>query len=143
MRFVLVIALAACSTSYVPRARGHVALTMQNGQYVYTRDGQSFPQGVFGGGLADAVRGNPAALEAAETYHSRMMVGFITMMLGLAADVGGTLYTVNGAGNNSQNERIGVATLFGGLALMLAGAGVMGSGEPYRWDAINIYNDGP
>src|SRR5215467_15450031 len=107
MRFVLVIAFAACSTSYVPRARGRVALTMQNGQYVYTHDGQSFPQGVFGGGLADAVHDNPAALQAAETYHSRMLVGFVTMMLGLVAETGGTFY----AFNSSSHQEVAVGAL--------------------------------
>ena len=139
MRFVLVIVLAACSTSYVPRARGRVALTMQNGQYVYTRDGQSYPQGVFGGGLVDAVQGNPAAVTAAETYHSRMLVGFVTMMLGLVGETAGTAYVFN----SSSRTDIAAGALFGGLALTLVGAAVMGSGEPYRWDAFNIYNDGP
>src|ERR1700733_11032137 len=52
---VAMLALAGCSSQYLPRSRGHVAVSIQDGKVVYVRDGGSYPHGMFGGGLVDAV----------------------------------------------------------------------------------------
>src|ERR1041385_5528929 len=74
--------LAACpSTEWVGRDPRKVYQTMQDGQRGYTRGGV-FHNDVFGGGLEEAVAGNPAAERAAETFHDRMIGGFIATMVG-------------------------------------------------------------
>jgi hypothetical protein len=141
---VIVVALVGCSTEYIPRTPGRVAVTMRDGKFVYARDGQSFEHGLLGGGLVDAVQGNPAAMIAANEYHGRIKTGFIAAMLGLATMTAGTFVTVDGAVSEQNNRAAtGAAVMLAGVALALGGAFYAVSAEPYRWDAINIYNDGP
>jgi hypothetical protein len=145
---VLVVAVLGCSTNYIPRRPGTVAVTMRDGKLVYTRDGQAFEHGILGGGLVDAVQGNPAAMIAANEYHGRIKSGVIAALLGSAAMIGGLTYGIANAANEpdgtTNNRAVGTSLLvaLGGIVLALGGAMYAASAEPYRWDAINIYNDG-
>jgi len=145
MRIALVLALiAGCSSQYMPRAPGLVAVTVQDGKLVYMRDGQSYPHGLLGGGLVDAVAGNPLAVAAARHYHAHMRDGFIVAMLGLAAMFGGTVaFTTSLDSENGGNRgAIGAGCILGGMVMALVGAAYAAGAEPYRWDAINLFNDG-
>ena len=142
---VVVASLVGCSTQYIPRAPGHLGVTMENGTLVYTRDGQRYRHGVFGGGLVDAVHGNDAATTAANEFHSRIRAGFVAGMIGFAAMIGGGTVALEGFGNDYRNSTVGASLIvaLGGMVLAFAGAGYATSAEPYRLDAINIFNDSP
>jgi hypothetical protein len=117
---------------------------MQNGQVSYVRDGRIYPHGMLGGGLEDAVVGNPAAMAAAHEYTSRMTTGLIGTLLGTAGLVGGMTWVGAEAARNPDSDNFGVPVTLAlvGMIVMFVGAGYAASAEPYRWDAINIFNDG-
>ncbi len=135
----------ACSSHYIPRSRGRVAITVVDGRQVYIRDGRMYPIGLLGGGLADAVAGNPAAVAAAHQYHDRLRDGVVQVLLGTAAFVGGFTYAAVEAANQSPNstrvDGVPLAIAAVGLAVMLWGTGSLATADPLRWDAINIFND--
>jgi hypothetical protein len=137
------VALVACNSDYLPRRPNHVAVTMRNGKPVYVRDGRTIEPGL-GGGLVEAVQGNPAAVTVAEQFHSRQVTGLIAMLVGTAATIGGLTSGVVLAANDRPNSQLAVpaALLIGGIVAMLVGTCYFASAQPYQWDAINIYNDG-
>lgn len=150
MRMVAVVALVAplgaCSSHYIPRSRGRVGVVMQGGMPAYVRDGELHPHGFLGAGLVDAVRGNPAAERDALEYHDRMRDGLIATLVGsvcMPAAVG-YLAAESIESNSSQltaNQEIAIGAALGCTALMLGGLFWSVSAEPYRWDAINRFND--
>ncbi len=145
---LLLVACLGCSSHYMPRSHGRVAVTMIDGKPVYIRDGNLYEHGLLGGGLAAAVAGNPAAEAAANQYHEHMRDGLIEMLVGTAAMCGGmTWFAVEAAQSPDQaHPRIDATPLIvglAGMAVMLYGAGDLATAEPYRWDAINLFNDGP
>jgi hypothetical protein len=136
-------ASACASSSYLPQTPGHVAIVMLDGKLAYTRDGNVYPAGIGGGGLEAAVAGNPAAEHAARTYHSRVSTGIALAIVGAvvegvaAAAIPYAIYS-----QNSNAGPVAVGAFVGGLVLALTGASIAASGESYRWDAINMFNDG-
>lgn len=131
----------ACSSEFIPPASDpRIAVTIQNGQPTYVREGKSYAHGLLGGGLVEATRGVPAAEAAANTYHSRSMGGFAMMLGGLAAVLATPI--VIGASNANSEQSIGllVGGLSAGVALSTAGSLLTISAIPYQWDAINLYN---
>lgn len=145
--FTSALAVAACSSNYVPQTRGRVAVIMDGGSQAYVRDGRVIEHGILGGGLSDAVHGHPAAMAAANEYQDRIMWGLLGMFGGLACSVGGMSYAISNTGSNdsdiSADSERGLWIALGCTVVMLAGAGYLASAEPYRWDAINIFNDSP
>ncbi len=136
----------ACSSSYLPQSRGRVAMTMRDGKLVYVRDGRIYEPGVLGGGLAEVVAGNPAAMAAASEYHSRVSNGLLGVVVGAVAGVTGAAWMgteVATTPNPSVHDIALPLTLaVAGIVVELIGAGYVASAEPYRWDAINLFNDG-
>ena len=129
----------------MPRSPGRVAVTIQDGKQVYVRDGQVFQAGGFGGGLEEAVAGNQAAVAAAQEFKSRLVTGFVATILGsiaLGAGAGWLGATAADSSSNSGDLTAPLILTAGGFVAMMVGAGYAGSAEPYRWDAINLYNDG-
>lgn len=143
-----VIAAAGCSTHYMPTARGRVSTIMQSGKVAYVRDGRVYPHGFLGHGLVDAVRGNPAAERAANTFYQRNRDGLAMALGGLACTAFGAgwlAYTLDGNDGQvkSSEMTLPMITTVGCLVLSYAGVFYMASGQPYSLDAINIFNDGP
>jgi hypothetical protein len=140
---VVAVFAAGCSSNYVPKQRGRVGVTMSGGQFAYVRDGQSHTHGLFGGGLVDAVQGVPAAVDAAEEYNDRVKIGFLVSVGGALCATIAMGYAI-GEDLDSEGEA-DVATeallALGCLVASLGGVGYIASAEPYRWDAINIFND--
>ena len=142
---VAVVALAACSSSYMPRSRGRIAVMMQGGAPSYVRDGLPHPHGWFGAGLSEAVAGNRLAEQAATDYHDRLVDGVLLSSLGgLCMPAALTYVAVESGEGTLDHTRGEIAAVVGlGCAVMIAvGAGYAASAEPYRWDAINLFNDG-
>jgi len=141
---IAALSLVACSSQYMPRTPNHVGVMLQNGKPVYVRDGRTFDPGL-GGGLVEAVQGDPRAVAAAEEFRSRQVDGLTTMLLGTAGFVGGLAWGTALAASDQTRPgssfTVPVALLVGGLVAMLAGTFYLASAQPYQWDAINIYND--
>ena len=136
--------LAACSTNYTPRSPGRVFVTMDGGQPTYVRDGVSHRHGFLGSGLQRAVRGNIAAEAAADEYHDRLRDGLLVMLLGGTCATTALVWGVSDAsGSETNHDRAATKMLvaLGCSVLMMGGAFYTASAEPYRWDAINIFND--
>src|SRR3954452_7740277 len=76
------LAITACSSNYIPRSPGRVAIILDTGQPTYVRDGVKYPHGFFGGGLIDAVAGNAPAEAAAHEYRSRLGTGVLVGLIG-------------------------------------------------------------
>ena len=130
----------ACSSSYTPRAGRRLSVVMSGGQLAYVRDGAMIEHGLFGGGLEDAVRGVPAAEEAARTHHHRTVGGFLVGMGGFVCSMIATGAAAQGAESGDDiGTEIGLS--FGCLGAALVGFIVMATGMPYMYDAINLYND--
>ncbi len=144
----LSIALPACSTHYQPMPGPRISTVVQGGGPVYVRDGREFPHGFVGGGLVDAVEGDPQATEAAETYRDRNVAGLIVSGIGTLCLIGGIVGLATtrdstgsyGSSNQSADYIAGGAILCG-LAGLIAGPIVVASGQTYQFDAVNIYND--
>jgi hypothetical protein len=145
----LAVAVTACSSSYTPQSRGRVSVMMQSGQHAYVRDGKTYEHGFLGGGLVDVVQGNPAAERAANEYHDRMTWGAIGVLGGMLCSLGGLGYAIsqiddNGTGSNDNSRaRTGLYVALGCTVVMMIGTVYLASAEPYRWDAINLFNDAP
>ncbi len=140
--------LSACSSSYTPQSRGRVSTMMKDGQIAYVRDGQIYPHGFLGGGLERAVVGNPSAQGAAEEYTDRLKLGLLGIFGGLVCSVTAMTYALREIEEEIDNDTRDEVpkTLWlslGCTVVMLVGAGYMASAEPYRWDAINLFNDAP
>ena len=134
--------LGACSSSYMPRSRGRVAVTMQDGAMVYVRDGQAHPHGWFGGGLADAVAGSPAAVQAANQYHDHLVDGILLTTVGAVCMPSVAVYVATQQESLSdRGAEVAGAVAIGCAVMLVAGAAYAASAEPYRWDAINLFND--
>jgi|JI8StandDraft_1071087.scaffolds.fasta_scaffold266545_2 hypothetical protein len=140
-------ALPACNSGYIPQARGRVAMIMQGGGQVYVRDGQIYRHGFLGSGLRRAVAGNPAAERAAREYHDRQKDGLLLSTAGLicsmvaAARMGVELDARNNDGSSGNDVPTAAWVSLGCLAASMVGVGYIVSAEPYRYDAINIFND--
>lgn len=142
------LAVTGCSSSYMPQTRGRVAVMIRSGTPAYVRDGQVYEHGLLGSGLVDVVEGNPAAMEAANEYHDRMLYGLLGVAGGTAAMIGGSVYTLAHLSGPSEEEfdraaTIGLGAILVGTVVALAGSLYLASAEPYRWDAINMFNDAP
>ncbi|MDQ3338550.1 MAG: hypothetical protein M4D80_25575 [Myxococcota bacterium] len=142
-----VLAVTACSSNYIPQARGRVGVIMQTGKQAYVRDGKVIEHGMLGDGLGEAVQGNPAAMAAANEYQDRIKFGLLGMLGGMVCSAGGLAYAISKAEPNESDinskSEAGLWISLGCLVVMFVGAGYLGSAEPYRWDAINIFNDTP
>ncbi len=142
------IACIGCSSHYIPRAPGRVSVIIEDGKPVYVRDGMQYEHGMLGGGLVRAVAGNPSAVAAATAYHDHIRDGLVEILVGTGAMLGGAVWAGVEAANNSNGQLQGrdialpMTAMLGGMVLMLVGAGTAAAAEPYRWDAINMFNDG-
>lgn len=134
-----------CSSSYVPQSRGRVSVMMKDGAITYVRDGKLHAHGVFGGGLRDAVSGHPHAERAADEYNDRLKLGFVGLIGGAACVIGSGAYAVRelDADSNDDSAERAMWLMLGCSAAMVLGSLYMASAEPYRWDAINLFNDAP
>jgi hypothetical protein len=136
------IAAVGCSSGYIPRTPGRVAIVMDAGKIAYVRDGRSYPHGLLGGGLEDAVAGNPGAETAAHEYRSRLGTGLLVGVLGLTCmTVALSLSIGKLADEEAPNPRTEGWVSLGCAVASIAGFGYAITAEPYRWDAINIFND--
>src|SRR5689334_3018962 len=120
---------------------------MQGGRPSYTRNGQLYEGGSFGGDIDQAVRGNPEAEAHARAYQNGMLAGFLTTLGGaLSMGVGAGLLGADAARDaNDRSSAAQTASLVlftGGIAAIIVGGVLFNNAQPHLWDAINIYNDG-
>jgi hypothetical protein len=117
---------------------------MLRNKVVFVRDGQVYEQGFFGGGLADAVRGVPAAERAADDFTGRRKSGTFVAVGGLVCGVvalgfmGG-----HAAAEGDHSDAMLAEGIIAGACLIGSYIGLwrIASAEPYKYDAINLFND--
>lgn len=123
----------------MPRQQGRVAMVMKDGAIAYSRDGRTHKHGFLGGGLLDAVRGVPQAERAARTYRSRMGWGALSVLGGALCSTTAMVLAID-PDDGAVSDRAAFTSL-ACAGVMLVGTGVMISGVPYQYDAVNIFND--
>ncbi|HEY1695477.1 MAG TPA: hypothetical protein VGG39_25080 [Polyangiaceae bacterium] len=140
----LALSTSACSTHYVPRDRGRIAIVMDP-SLALARDGKTYHLGIFGGDVDEAVAGNPRAEAEASTYQTDQTVGSALSFAGLAAVIAGAV-VFGGEYAPNQNPNAlppSAGLLLGGVIASMVGLGFTLAAQPHLWDAINIYNDDP
>lgn len=125
----------------MPRSGRRLSIIQEDGRPALVRQGIVFDHGLFGGGVEDAVRGVPAAEEAARTYHHRMVTGFLVGMGGLVCSMIAFGYATDAGLREDEDASAELAVSAGCFVGSMAGLIYMASGPPYMYDAINIYND--
>jgi len=143
---VVLLSVAACSSNYVPQSRGRVAMVLRNGAPAYVRDGQVYAHGLAGSGLVKAVAGNPAAEAAAREYRSRIGWGLFYGLGGMTCAIVTTGFAANTLARQNNDGRassvpVTLWVALGCLVGSFAGFGYVATAEPYRYDAINLFND--
>jgi hypothetical protein len=141
----LVLFCEACSSSYQPARSPRISVIQEGGSPTLVRDGQTFSVGLFGGGLEDAVRGNPAAEEHASSYKTLSIAGWSVYVAGLGSSIAGIFLLADnraGGSNNDANDAAGAALALGGVAALVTSIVLLSTAQPHLWDAVNIYNDG-
>jgi hypothetical protein len=138
--------LSACgSTQYKPIKSPRVSVTSDG----FVRDGVTYPAGL-GGGLVEAVHGNPSAEEDARKAKG-LLIGSVVCLGGAVVSMGtGFGLVVAGTKTDESTGKVSstpVATvggilLLGSLALDVVGLILAHRANARAHDAINIYNDG-
>jgi hypothetical protein len=144
---LLVSISTSCSTSYTPKPDSRLHLLIKNGGFAFEVDGKVYEGGAFGGGLEEAVHGNPEAEAHALAFQSDLAWGTITLLGGMAGLVGGVVLAGAGASRPGHTTDQGLmlaalCALVSGVALDLVSVGFMLKAPTHMYDAINIYNDG-
>ena len=129
-----------CSSSYQPARSPRIVTVIDGGSPVFVKDGTSYGGPLFGGGVVDAVRGNPRAEAEARAGRNLTIAGFVVDMAGLGSDIAG-LATIKPNSSNSDNT-LSLGLILGGLVGVTVGSVLLLAGPPHTYDAINIYNDG-
>lgn len=142
---LLVPALAGCGGAvYHPRPSPRLSLVPEGSGVALARDGRTFPVGMFGSGLEEAVKGNPRAEKEAASYQSKSIGGFVLGLVGSLGTAGGVGLLVGNelAAQPQTNLRVAAFALsIGGLVMSIAGNLLTGAAQPHLWNAINMYND--
>lgn len=136
----------ACSSHYTPRRSAFVRLTMEAGQPMVVKNGVPYSLGLFGAGLAEAVRDNPRAAEHADAHHQGIVTGLVALVAGGVAIGASPLALLVGesdrnGGPTGNQEALFGGILLGGLGLYIFGAASLAAAQPRLYDAINQYND--
>lgn len=138
----IAVAAAGCySTAYTPQSPGRVSIIMVNNKLAFARDGRTYEHGALGGGLELAVAGVPAAERAAHRYVSKRTSGLVMAIGGLLCSMGAVGFAVDDAVDDSQDPETELYITLGCLAVSYIGIFQIAGAEPYKYDAINIFND--
>lgn len=139
------VAASGCySSNYIPPSQGRVSTIMKDSQVAYVRDGRVYKHGTFGKGLMKAVRGNPAAERAAYEHYRRQRNGFMMFISGLGCSLISVAVGASRAANSDRHNDVPtteLAVAAGCLIFGYAGLFHAASAAPYRFDAINIFNE--
>jgi hypothetical protein len=138
--------LSGCgSTQYKPIKSPRVSYTSDG----FVRDGVTYPEGL-GGGLVQAVQGNPRAEAEARSARSLTIASVVCMGgavvalgtgIGLMA-VGSRRDEMTGEPSSQTTVDVGGVVALGALALDVAALLLVSRANARAHDAINIYNDG-
>ncbi|HEX4341340.1 MAG TPA: hypothetical protein VH062_35775 [Polyangiaceae bacterium] len=139
---VLAVSLVGCgATSYEPANSPRISLVRTDEGLAYVRDGRHFSTGVFGGGLVDAVTGNPQAESEARTAHSLTVGGFVCSLSALATVGAGVGLIATGHSTDTQTQ-VGIGLVAASLIPDIIASVLYANASGHSLDAINIYNDG-
>jgi hypothetical protein len=144
LAFGLILTTVSCTSHYQPVTGPRLSVVLEDGAPTYVRDGRKFKHGITGGGLVDAVEDDPEAKKAAETFNSRTTTGLVLYLVGTGCLLTGLFVgvgTLDDRDRNSDRDALAAGGILCGVAGLLTGGGLIASGMPYQYDAINIYND--
>ncbi len=113
-------------------------MVMQGGGVRFVRDGQRYSGFTLGGGLLDAVHGNPRAEDEARTARNLEIGGWVFLVGGVGTLAGGI--AVAGDGTHQHDSLVGGLFLTS-IALDLVSLGFSLSAIPHVYDGMNLYND--
>ncbi len=138
--------LGGCgATIYTPRPSPRIQVVPDGSGLALVKNGRHFTTGTLGGGVEEAVEGNPQAEEEAREYRHRGVAGFILSTVGsVTAGVGAGVLVGNELQQNPSSTLLdaSIAMTIGGAVLSIIGSLVASSAQPHLWNAINMYNDG-
>jgi len=133
--------VVGCSSRYEPARSPRIVTVMDAGTPTFVKDGERIGAVGFGGGLADAVRGNPRAEHEARVGHNLVVGGFVLDIAGLATLIGAeAALAQQRATDRPTGLPVGLA--LGGAAAIITGSILLIAGQPHIYDAVNLYNDG-
>lgn len=136
----LVLAFSGCySTPRPPPPGPRVTEISDRGRLKFVRDGRVIDARTFGGGLLEAVRGNPDAERAAKTYARRNAAGR-WIMTASAAVVLTAILAFRNPDSETVLETPGLVIVGASAVCFWSGLRLHRSAQTYRHDAINIYN---
>lgn len=130
-----------CSSRYEPARSPRIVTVMDAGTPTFVKDGEHIGAVGFGGGLADAVRGNPRAEHEARVGHNLVVGGFILDIAGLGTLVGAEAALAQQR-STDRTSNVPVVLAIGGAAAIITGSILLIAGQPHIYDAVNLYNDG-
>jgi len=118
---------------------------MENGKPMLVKNGTHYDPGVLGSGLVQVVEDNPEALEHAEAFRNRNILGLALSAGGAAFALGGATVLAYSAARTGGPSDVAALTsgtvMLSGIGLMMASTFVLMSAPPRFYDAINVYND--
>ena len=136
-----ILASGCFSSNHVGRDPRKVYMTMKDGKRGYTKGGEFHTEMGFGGALVDIVGDNPDAQQAARTFRSRAVGGFLMTIAGTLCIPTVLSYDLARELDNRDVPDSHGYVLLGCGVLAIAGVTYLISALPYQYDAVNIYND--
>jgi hypothetical protein len=143
---LLLAPLAGCANVYAARPNPRLELV---GEGLLAKDGRLYPLGWTGGGLSDAVQGNPRAEAEASSFESERTAGKVFEFLGFGAGLASIALfsyaesTPNMTLQQAQTlNEVDVAVFIGGVLASYVGGKFNSDANQHMFNAINLYNDG-
>ena len=130
---------SACATSYYPNSP-RVAVVRGEFRRGFVKNGVYYPGGLFGGCVADAVRGVPAAEQHADTYAALSTAGTLGIFGSEALGITASVVSATASPGEAKNGAELGLFIASGVALV-TGIVLHVMSESHLYDAANIYND--
>jgi hypothetical protein len=133
--------VVGCSSRYEPARSPRIVTVMDAGTPTFVKDGEHIGAVGFGGGLAEAVHGNPRAEHEARVGHNLVVGGFVLDIAGLTTLVGAEVALAQ-QHTTDRPSGLPVVLALGGAVAIITGSILIIAGQPHIYDAVNLYNDG-
>jgi hypothetical protein len=134
---VLALLGTGCATTYSPGGNRVVDMTGEDGEIAFTNRCNTYPRGLFGHGLVEAVGDHPQARSSASAYVRDQIFGTVAAVVGVGAVTVEVFSAADSSGWPHTSD-------YAGLAVALVGviaAGVLDvSSQGHLREAIDTYD---
>jgi hypothetical protein len=130
---------SACATSYEPVRSPRVVVVRGALHAGYVKDGVSYPGGLFGGNVDEAVRGVPAAEEHARAYKTLTTAGTLTIFGSEGLAIGGSV--ASAISHDATSRDVQTSLIIGSGVALVTGFILHLVSDHHLYDAANLYND--